>query len=87
MSSFQLPGAGPSAPPDERRPLEEYERILADAEQLLDAVDRALVRIREGTYRTCEACGQPIGDERLVAEPTTRLCHDHAPADPPDRLS
>ena len=40
----------------------------------LAAIDRALVRIAEGEYANCEACGEPIGEERLEALPTTTMC-------------
>ncbi len=40
---------------------------------LLD-VDAALYRLRDGSYGTCERCGQPIGDARLEALPATRVC-------------
>ena len=37
-------------------------------------VQRALVKLAEGTYGTCDACGGPIGDERLEALPWAVLC-------------
>ena len=49
------------------------DRIQGD----LAAVDRALERLSEGTYGTCEACGGAIGDERLAALPAARLCLEH----------
>jgi RNA polymerase-binding transcription factor DksA len=55
------------------------ERDLSLREQVegeLAEVKHALLRIEEGTYGRCEACGRPIGTDRLVAEPATRLCLD-----------
>ena len=49
------------------------DRVDAD----LAAVDRALGRLSEGTYGSCEACGAPIDDERLAALPAARLCLEH----------
>lgn len=48
------------------------ERITqVDVAKKLDAklkdVERALEKVGEGTYGTCDVCGQPIGDERLEA--------------------
>lgn len=40
----------------------------------LSAVHRAIERIEDGTYGTCERCGQAISDERLQAMPTATLC-------------
>jgi len=45
-----------------------------NAEHLLSEVDAALVRLDEGTYGTCTACGGRIPDERLEAVPWASLC-------------
>jgi DnaK suppressor protein len=55
------------------------ERITqVDAAKNLDAklsdVERALVKLDEGTYGTCDSCGEPIGDERLEAIPWAVRC-------------
>jgi RNA polymerase-binding protein DksA len=49
-----------------------------NSEQVLAEIDAALERIEAGTYGTCEACGKPIGEERLEALPWARLCIDDA---------
>jgi len=41
---------------------------------ILVDVDRGLAKIDEGTHGICDACGQPIGDERLEALPWAVLC-------------
>ncbi len=50
--------------------------ILDQVEGELAAIEEALARLDNGTYGTCEACGKPIGDERLEAMPATRFCVD-----------
>lgn len=56
--------------------------ILEQVEAELTDVARALERINEGTYGLCEACGQPIADERLEAVPAARFClEDQAEAE------
>jgi DnaK suppressor protein len=55
------------------------ERIAqVDAAKALDAklrdVERALVKLDEGTYGTCDACGRPIAPERLDAIPWAVRC-------------
>ena len=40
---------------------------------LLD-VERALAKMDQGAYGTCERCHQPIAPERLEAIPWARLC-------------
>ena len=41
---------------------------------LLEMVEEALRKIREGTYGICEGCGQQIDANRLRAIPYARLC-------------
>lgn len=62
-----------------------YERtqiaaLITQAEQHLAEIDAALARIAEGTYGTCEVCGEPIPDARLRARPAARTCIAHAAA-------
>jgi RNA polymerase-binding transcription factor DksA len=53
--------------------LEQVETELAD-------ISDALRRLEEGTYGRCEACGRPIPDERLEANPTARFDVEHEQA-------
>ncbi len=58
-----------------------YDRELDEgleegAQNTLEEIDAALLRIEEGSYGVCEACGEPIGAERLSAIPWARLCID-----------
>ncbi|MEA3075261.1 MAG: hypothetical protein QOF60_169 [Actinomycetota bacterium] len=56
--------------------------ILDQVEGELADVEYALQRLDAGTYGTCEACGKPIGDERLEAMPAARFClNDQAQAE------
>jgi RNA polymerase-binding transcription factor DksA len=48
--------------------------ILEHVEAELADVEHALARLEDGSYGTCEACGKPIGDERLEAMPAARFC-------------
>lgn len=67
----------PSTPPAvERAP---DLTILTQVESELADVERALTRLDEGTYGTCQACGAGIDDERLAAEPGTAFCDEHRP--------
>lgn len=48
----------------------------------LVAIERALAKLEDGSYGTCEACGRPIGDARLEAFPAARFCvEDQAQAE------
>ena len=44
--------------------------------QLLQMVDAALARLREGTFGECVSCGKEINPKRLEAVPWTRHCID-----------
>jgi DnaK suppressor protein len=48
--------------------------LIAQSREHLAEVDAALDRLEEGTYGTCERCGQPIPAGRLEARPTARWC-------------
>ena len=56
--------------------------ILEQVEAELADVEHALVRLENGTYGTCEACGRPIDEARLEVQPATRFCvNDQAAAE------
>ncbi len=40
----------------------------------IKGIDGALAKLEEGTYGTCDSCGEPIGDVRLEALPASTLC-------------
>ena len=44
------------------------------ARESLAQVERALVRIEDGTYGTCARCGAEIAPARLEAVPSAELC-------------
>lgn len=56
---------------------ENQAQMAANLEQLAD-IDVALDKISTGTYGTCDKCGNPISEARLVAMPAARFCIDHA---------
>jgi DnaK suppressor protein len=63
----------------------EHEKNLSLLEQVEDElveIEAAFQRLERGTYGTCQACGRPIGDERLEAMPAARFCvEDQAKAE------
>ncbi|MDQ3430933.1 MAG: TraR/DksA family transcriptional regulator, partial [Actinomycetota bacterium] len=53
----------------------EHEMSLANnTRDLLAQGERAMQRIDDGTYGSCESCGNPIGKERLRFFPRATLC-------------
>jgi len=49
---------------------------LDQLEAELEAVDATLSRLADGTFGWCEACGEPISEERLDSDPLTQACCD-----------
>jgi RNA polymerase-binding transcription factor DksA len=56
---------------------ERYEAELARSTRVLDDVDRALSRLSDGSYGSCETCGAAILPADLEADPTRRACEQH----------
>jgi RNA polymerase-binding transcription factor DksA len=52
--------------------------ILESIDAELSDVEAALAKLEAGTYGSCEACGQPIGEDRLAALPAARFCIEDA---------
>ena len=50
--------------------------IRNNIRDLIDQYTRAMTRIDEGSYGTCERCGKPIDAARLKALPHALLCMD-----------
>ncbi len=46
-------------------------------EATLNGVDRALERLRLGTYRTCAECSAEIDEVDLVGDALLAHCRDH----------
>src|SRR5712692_6832976 len=45
--------------------------------ELLQDVDAALDRTKDGSYGLCKTCHDPIEPERLLADPLIEYCLDH----------
>ena len=55
--------------------------VLETMQQELLEVEAAFARLDDGSYGKCETCGKPIGEDRLKARPTARLCVDDQKAE------
>jgi RNA polymerase-binding transcription factor len=53
---------------------QQVDAIRTQAIRRLGDLDHALEQLAEGSYGTCEACGNPIAAERLAARPAARTC-------------
>jgi DnaK suppressor protein len=49
-------------------------RLRGREKSFLDKIERALQKIEEGTFGSCEECGEEIAVKRLEARPETTLC-------------
>ncbi len=56
----------------------EAEALAATLKETLVEVEHALAKMDEGTYGTCEGCGNAIAAPRLEAMPAARLCMEGA---------
>ena len=54
--------------------------IENNVRDLLQKIERALKRLDEGTYGTCDICGKPIEKARVKALPYVDLCIKDAQA-------
>ncbi len=48
--------------------------LVNNLRDLIERIDKALVKIDEGTYGLCDRCGKPIEKARLKALPYANLC-------------
>jgi RNA polymerase-binding transcription factor DksA len=67
-------GEGTSMAVDRLAAVSAQEHLLA----MLDEVRRARRRVADGTYGTCEVCGEPIPEGRLEARPWATRCVVHS---------
>jgi RNA polymerase-binding transcription factor DksA len=56
----------------------EVEALVGTLRDTLNDIDAALAKFDEGTYGSCEVCGNPIAEARLEAMPAARTCVEHA---------
>jgi RNA polymerase-binding protein DksA len=52
------------------------EGLEESATQMLALIEHAITRLDDGTYGTCERCGEAIAAERLRARPWAAFCID-----------
>ncbi|HRZ86392.1 MAG TPA: TraR/DksA family transcriptional regulator [bacterium] len=50
--------------------------LLTNEQGIMYDIDDALTRIENGTFGTCEMCSKDIGEKRLSAVPSARMCKE-----------
>ena len=69
--------ADPNDVADRVEEWDERRAVVAQLETRYNNIVRALRKIEEGTYDTCEVCGKPIEEDRLNANPAARTDKAH----------
>lgn len=72
-----IPEADPNDVADRVEEWDERRAVVAELEARYNNIVRALKKIEEGTYDTCEVCGKPIEEDRLDANPAARTDKEH----------
>jgi DnaK suppressor protein len=49
-------------------------RLRGRERTFLSKIDKALEKIKDGSFGVCEECGEPISPKRLEARPETSMC-------------
>ncbi len=57
--------------------VDQESETVVRVEAQLASVEHALERLRHGTYRVCESCGEPLEPADLEADPVRTLCAAH----------
>ncbi|MEK7464564.1 MAG: TraR/DksA C4-type zinc finger protein [Patescibacteria group bacterium] len=61
---------------DETEEMANYLAMKKVLDEKIEHIDRALARIKNGTYGICQNCGKEIDIKVLDAEPESNLCRD-----------
>lgn len=48
--------------------------VAQELQPIKERIERALAKLEEGSYGTCDGCGAPIAPGRLTAAPESALC-------------
>ena len=74
---FAVGKADPNVVADQVEDWDERRSTLAALETRFNNIRRALKKIEDGTFGTCEVSGEAIETDRLDANPAARTCKAH----------
>lgn len=75
--NIDINDADPNESADRIESQQENQAILSDFETRYKNVAKALKKIEEGVFGTCEVCKKEIEEDRLGAIPSARTCKEH----------
>lgn len=75
--AIDIMDADPNEAADRIESSQENQAILSDLEVKYQNATRALKKIEDGKFGTCEVCGSEIEEDRLEAIPSARTCKAH----------
>lgn len=61
---------------DEAEEFSNQIELAKTLEERRDRIDAALQKMKDGTYGTCEECGNPIAENVLEVDPESELCQN-----------
>lgn len=76
-ANFDTDSADESEKADKIEEFEENTAVLKELEIRFNDIKDALSKIEKGTYGICEVGGEPIEEERLIANQAARTCKKH----------
>ena len=69
--------ADPNETADNIEEFEENTAVLKELEIRYNNIKDTLAKIEEGKFGICEISGEPIEEDRLIANPAARTCKKH----------
>lgn len=76
-ADFDVDKADENEVADNIEEFEENAAVLKELEIRYNDIKDALAKIKNGTYGLCEVSGEPIEEDRLIANPAARTCKKH----------
>lgn len=74
LEDIDIMSADPNEAADRIEAEQESRGVLTDLEVRSQNVERALKKIADGKFGTCEVCGEEIEEDRLEVAPSARTC-------------
>ncbi len=76
-ANFDTDNADENEKADKMEEFEENTAVLKELEIRYNDIKDALVKIEKDAYGVCEISGEPIEEDRLIANPAARTCKKH----------